>query len=195
MKIDDLLNDIDDNEAIERYPWCTDSLSIRKAKKEIYGEHLLDKDHVFATLYKERFTKVADLDMQKKGVDYKSFSRKVDIKVSIGDFRDDYTHTEECIPIEIYQNNKITFDNTKITTDLLFINVNLETEEVYYISVPYSLIKRIVSLNLSNDIFAHLNKLYIKDRKQSDNKSGIFIKMPIYKLVNLPNVLLIKAKL
>lgn len=190
MTVNNILAAIDASEALERYPWCENNPdAIRSAKKEIVGEKLLSHYSIFAHIYNERAKKITDLDEQKSGIDYKTYSRNIDIKVSIGDFRDDIFNAFECIPVEIRQNGKITFSDDKATTDVLFINMNLSTNKIYFISVPYDLIKEIVKVNTSGEPFVIFNKLYIREKKESYNKSGIFIKLPIKTLFDYPGVL------
>lgn len=190
MTVEEILSIVDTQEAIERYPWCENNPSaIRSAKKEIIGEKLLSHFSIFAHIYGERAKKITDLDEQKSGIDYKTYTRNVDIKVSIGDFRDDVFNMFECIPVELKQNGKITFTDDKATTDVLFINVNVASNKIYFVSVPYSLIKEIVKVNTSSEPFVIFNKLYVKEKRESYNKSGIFIKLPIKTIYDYPNVI------
>lgn len=185
MKITDLTDLISDEIVKSRYPWCKDERSITSAKKEVIGEILLKEYLILPTMYSERFKKVTDLDQQRAGVDYSSINHKVDLKVSIGDYTDGICN--ECIPIELTQNGKVTFTEEKETTDLLFCNINLVTNKIYFVAVPYQVILKIVDLNLNtddSDIFSRLHPYYIYSKQQSYNGSAVFINMPINTILN-----------
>ena len=190
MKIDDLLNKIKDEEVTSKYPWCKDYGSIRSAKKEIVGDKICKSYNIFCTLYKERAKQITDETLQKSGIDYKTFTRNIDLKVSIGDFTDDDLGFFECIPIELYQNNKKTFTEKKATTDLLFLNINLKTNKLYFVSVPYDIIMKIVDINTSPDMFNIFNNFYVAKKQTSYNGSGLFIKLPIKRLFNIPGTII-----
>lgn len=185
MKITDLTDLIPDEIVKSRYPWCKDERSITSAKKEVIGEILLKEYLILPTMYSERFKKVTDLDQQRAGVDYSSINHKVDLKVSIGDYTDGICN--ECIPIELTQNGKVTFTEEKETTDLLFCNINIVTKKIYFVAVPYQVILEIVDLNLNtdeSDIFSRLHPYYINNRQQSYNGSAVFINIPINTILN-----------
>lgn len=185
MTIKDLTDLIPDEIVNTRYPWCKDERSITSAKKEVIGEILLKEYHILSTMYSERFRKVTDLDQQRAGVDFSSYSHKVDLKVSIGDYTDEICN--ECIPIELTQNGKTTFTKDKETTDLLFCNVNLVTKKIYFVAVPYQVVLEIVDLNLNtddSDIFSRLHPYYIYNKQTSYNGSAIFINMPLNIILN-----------
>lgn len=185
MKITDLTDLIPDEIVKSRYPWCKDERSITSAKKEVIGEILLKEYLILPTMYSERFKKVTDLDQQRAGVDYSSITHKVDLKVSIGDYTDGICN--ECIPIELTQNGKVTFTEEKETTDLLFCNINIVTKKIYFVAVPYQVILEIVDLNLNtdeSDIFSRLHPYYINNRQQSYNGSAVFINIPINTILN-----------
>lgn len=193
--IDDLLNTIPDDEAIARCPWKPIPAAVRKIKKEMFGESLMKKYHVFENFYKERYARVTDKETQLSGIDFKGYTHNVDIKVSLGNFSDDLFHIYECIPIELMQNSKRSFTQDKKTTEVLYINYNVDTETAYFVSVPYDLILKIVDTNLSSDAFTKFaNKLYIPDRRTSDNGSGLFIKMPINKIESYEGVKYMKIE-
>ena len=185
MKITDLTDLISDQIVKTRYPWCKDERSITSAKKEVIGEILLKEYHILSTMYSERFRKVTDLDQQRAGVDFSSYSHKVDLKVSIGDYTDGICN--ECIPIELTQNGKTTFTKEKDTTDLLFCNVNLVTKKIYFVAIPYQVVLEIVDLNLNtddSDIFSKLHPYYIYNKQTSYNGSAVFINMPLNTILN-----------
>ena len=185
MKITDLTDLIPDEIVKTRYPWCKDERSITSAKKEVIGEILVKEYHILPTMYSERFRKVTDLDQQRAGVDFSSYSHKVDLKVSIGDYTDGICN--ECIPIELTQNGKTTFTKDKETTDLLFCNLNLVTKKIYFVAVPYQVVLEIVDLNLNtddSDIFSKLHPYYIHNKQTSYNGSAIFINMPLNIILN-----------
>lgn len=195
MTMDEILGTVSLEDAKRNCPWSGTENAIRTSKKEVIGNRLIKKNLIMARFYGERAIRVTDRDEQLKGVDFKTSKRNIDVKVSIGDFRDDNIRYFECVPIEIYQDQKITFTEDKATTDVLFVNVNLNTDEVHFLSVPYSVIVKIVKLNLSSDILNRMNRLYIPDKKTSKNGSGIFIKMPVCRLVDFPGVYYSKQKL
>lgn len=185
LTIKELTDLIPDEVVKTRYPWCKDERSITSAKKEVIGEILLKEYLILPTMYSERFRKVTDLDQQRAGVDFSSRSHKVDLKVSIGDYTDGICN--ECIPIELTQNGKVTFTEEKETTDLLFCNVNLESKKIYFVAVPYQVILEIVDLNLNtddSDIFSKLHPYYIYNKQQSYNGSAVFINIPISNILN-----------
>lgn len=183
MTIKDLTDLVSDKTVKERYPWCKDERSITSAKKEVIGEILLKEYHILSSMYSERFRKVTDLDLQKSGVDFSSYSHKVDLKASIGDYTDG-SGLYECIPIELTQNGKTTFTSDKKTTDLLFFNVNVKTNKIYFISLPYEVVLEIVNLNIkeSDNIFSQLHPYYIYNKQTSYNGSAVFINMPICRI-------------
>lgn len=195
MTMNDILDTVSTEEAAINSPWSDSDNAIRTSKKEIIGNRLITKNRIIPTFYGERCKHITDKDKQIKGTDFKTFSHNIDVKVSIGDFTDDSIHYFECVPVEIMQNQKITFTDDKDTTDLLFVNVNINTEEVHFLSVPYQFILKIVRLNLSNDPFSKMNSLYIPDQRTSMNGSGLFIKMPIYRLIDYPGVYYFKQRL
>lgn len=180
MTIRDLTDLVPDSIVKERYSWCKDDRSITSAKKEVIGEILLKEYRILSDMYSERFKKVTDIDLQKSGVDFSSLSHKVDLKASIGDYTDS-SGIYECIPIELTQNGKVTFTSDKATTDILFFNINLRTNKIYFVSVPYEVIKKIVEINIgdSDNIFMKLHPYYICNKQTSYNGSAVFINMPI----------------
>lgn len=195
MTLDQILNMVDIQEAMKNCPWSASDNAIRTSKKEIIGNRLIRNCHIVPAFYGERGTHITDKEEQLKGTDFRTASHNIDAKVSIGDFRDDDMHFFECVPIEISQNQKITFTEDKDTTDVLFVNINLNTEEVHFLSVPYGIILKIVRLNLAPTVLDKVNPLYIPDQKTSQNGSGVFIKMPICRLIDFPGVYYSKQKL
>lgn len=195
MTLDQILNMVDIQEAMKNCPWSTSDNAIRTSKKEIIGNRLIRNCHVVPAFYGERGTHITDKEEQLKGTDFRTASHNIDAKVSIGDFRDDDMHFYECVPIEISQNQKISFTEDKDTTDVLFVNINLNTEEVHFLSVPYGIILKIVRLNIAPTVLDTVNPLYIPDQKTSQNGSGVFIKMPICRLIDFPGVCYSKQKL
>ena len=186
MTIKELTDLIPDEIVKTRYPWCKDERSITSAKKEVIGEILLKEYHILSTMYSERFRKITDLDQQRAGVDFSSYSHKVDLKVSIGDYTDS-TGLYECIPIELTQNGKTTFTKDKETTDLLFCNINLTTRKIYFCTVPYKVVLEIVKLNMDEsdeNIFSKLHPYYIHNKQTSYNGSAVFINMPICRILD-----------
>ena len=195
MTMDEILDTVSLEEAKKNCPWSSSDNAIRTSKKEIIGNRLLKQNLIIPTFYGERGLHINNKEEQLKGIDFKTFSHNIDVKVSIGDYTDDIMHYFECVPIELMQNGKITFTEDKATTDILFVNVNLRTEEVYFLSVPYDIILKIVRLNLSSDLITKMNKLYIPNQKTSMNGSGTFIKMPICRLIGFPGVIIEKIPL
>lgn len=195
MTMNEILDTVSIEEAMKNCPWSTSDNAIRTSKKEIIGNRLIKKNLIIPTFYGERGLHVTDKEEQLNGTDFKTLSHNIDVKVSIGDYTDDAMHFFECVPIEILQNQKISFTEDKDTTDVLFVNINLNTEGVYFISVPYGIILKIVRLNLAPTVLDKVNPLYIPDQKTSQNGSGVFIKMPICRLIDFPGVLVEKIPL
>lgn len=188
MTLEQILNMVDIQEAANNCPWSTSDNAIRTSKKEIIGNRLIRNCHIIPTFYGERGTHITDKEAQLKGTDFKTTTHNIDAKVSIGDFRDDAMNFYECIPVELQQNGKQSFTDDKDTTDVLYVNVNLTTNEVHFLSVPYDIILKIVKLNMAPTVLDKVNPLYIYDKKISGNGSGCFIKIPILRLVDLPGV-------
>lgn len=195
MTLEQVLNMVEIDEAMQNCPWSTSDNAIRTSKKEIIGNRLIRNCHIIPAFYGERGTHVTDKEVQLKGTDFKTATHNIDAKVSIGDFRDDAMSFYECVPIEISQNQKITFTEDKDTTDVLFVNINLNTEEVHFLSVSYGIILKIIRLNIAPTALDKVNPLYIPDQKTSQNGSGVFIKMPICRLIDFPGVYYSKQKL
>jgi hypothetical protein len=188
MILEQILNMVSVEEAMQNCPWSTSDNAVRTSKKEIIGNRLIRNCHIIPAFYGERGTHVTDKEVQLKGTDFKTATHNIDAKVSIGDFRDDAMHFYECIPVELQQNGKQSFTDDKDTTDVLYVNVNLTTNEVHFLSVPYDIILKIVKLNMAPTVLDKVNPLYIYDKKTSGNGSGCFIKMPVSRLVDLPGV-------
>lgn len=188
MTMDEILSTVSIEDAMKNCPWSTSDNAIRTSKKEIIGNRLIHNCYIIPSFYRERGTHITDKEEQLKGTDFRTPSHNIDVKVSIGDFRDDAMNFYECVPIEISQNQKITFTEDKDTTDVLFVNVNLNTEEVHFLSVSYGIILKIVRLNIAPTVLDKVNPLYIYDKKTSGNGSGCFIKMPICRLIDFPGV-------
>lgn len=195
MTMNEILDTVSIEEAMKNCPWSASDNAIRTSKKEIIGNRLIKKNLIIPTFYGERGLHVTDKEEQLNGIDFKTLSHNIDVKVSIGDYTDDAMHYYECVPIEILQNQKISFTEDKDTTDVLFVNINLNTEGVHFLSVPYDIILKIVRLNLAPTVLDKVNPLYIPDQKTSQNGSGVFIKMPICRLIDFPGVYYSKQKL
>lgn len=195
MTMNEILDTVSIEEAMKNCPWSTSDNAIRTSKKEIIGNRLIKKNLIIPTFYGERGLHVTDKEEQLNGIDFKTLRHNIDVKVSIGDYTDDAMHYYECVPIEILQNQKITFTEDKDTTDVLFVNINLNTETVHFLSVPYDIILKIIRLNMAPTVLDKVNPLYIPDRKTSQNRSGVFIKMPICRLIDFPGVLVEKIPL
>ena len=167
MTLEQVLNMVDIQEATKNCPWSTSDNAIRTSKKEIIGNRLIRNCHVIPAFYSERGTHITDKEQQLKGTDFKTATHNIDAKVSIGDFRDDAMNFYECIPVELQQNGQQSFTKDKDTTDVLYVNVNLTTNEVHFLSVPYDIILKIVKLNMAPTVLDRVNPLYIYDKKTS----------------------------
>ena len=195
MTLEQILNMVDIQEAMKNCPWSASDNAIRTSKKEIIGNRLIRNCHIVPAFYGERGTHITNKEEQLKGTDFRTASHNIDAKVSIGDFRDDDMHFYECIPLELQQNGKQSFTDDKDTTDVLYVNVNLTTNEVHFLSVPYDIILKIVRINMAPSVLDKINPLFVYDKKISGNGSGCFIKLPICRLIDLPGVYYSKVSL
>ena len=188
-KTQKLLDTIPDNDAIIRCHWSLTKDSIKALKKEILAEKAVKENYIFCEFYAERANKIEDTQKQLSGIDYETFTHKIDLKASVGDYRDDNLYMFECVPVEIYQNGKRTFTTEKATTDILFVNFNVETNKIYFLSVPYKWIVKIVDANLNNDAFNRFTmRDFIAPFRTSDNGSGTYIKVPMKNFIGLDGV-------
>ena len=194
MTMDEILGTVSLEDAKRNCPWSVTENAIRTSKKEVIGNRLIKKNLIMARFYGERAIRVTDKDEQLKGVDFKTSKRNIDVKVSIGDFRDDNIRYFECVPVEITQNGQISFTREKLTTDVLFVNVNLDTNLVWFVSVPMETILKIVAVNCSTCPFDRLHPFWAES-KTSKNGAGVFVKVQISKLADLPGVLVEKVPL
>lgn len=194
MTVEQILDTVDIQEAMKNCPWSTSDNAIRTSKKEIVGNRLIRKNQVIAKFFGERAFHVEDKEQQLRGTDFKTFSRNIDAKVSIGDYTDDAMHFYECIPVELTQNGKITFTKEKDTTDVLFVNVNTNTNLIWFVSVPMEIILKIVEINLSTNPMNKIHPFYIPNQT-SMNGSGVFVKLPINRVMDLPGVKIEKIAL
>lgn len=176
--------------------FASDELSRYKIKKEVLAEKLIFNRGVFSSFFdlKGRIFKITDKEQQKAGVDYiVNGNINIDIKADIGEYTDDFGR--DIIPVELYQNNKISFDDTKKTTYVMWVNVNVNTDTFYVIAVPYKLVKEIVLVNIKTTEYSFLHKLYGGQHFISNNGSGEYIKLPTKYLEKIPGVLTLKTKL
>ena len=194
MTMNEILDTVSIEEAMKNCPWSASDNAIRTSKKEIIGNRLIKKNLIIPTFYGERGLHVTDKEEQLNGIDFKTLSHNIDVKVSIGDYTDDAMHYYECVPIEILQNQKITFTKDKATTDVLFVNVNLNTNLVWFISVPMEIILKIVEINFSSNPLNHIHPFYIPNQT-SMNGSGVFVKLPVNRLIDCPGVIVEKIPL
>lgn len=195
MTMDEILSTVSVEDAMKNCPWNSSDNAIRTSKKEIIGNRLIHNCYIIPNFYGERGTHITDKEEQLKGTDFRTPNHNIDVKVSIGDFRDDAMQYFECIPVELTQNGKQSFTSDKNTTDVLYVNVNLTTNEIHFVSIPYSIILKIVRLNMAPSVLDKIHPLYIHDKKTSGNGSGCFIKLPISRIVDLENVRYYKTKL
>ena len=194
MTMNEILDTVSIEEAMKNCPWSTSDNAIRTSKKEIIGNRLIKKNLIIPTFYGERGLHVTDKEEQLNGTDFKTLSHNIDVKVSIGDYTDDAMHYYECVPVELTQNGKITFTKDKATTDVLFVNVNLSTNLVWFISVPMETILKIVEINFSSNPLNHIHPFYIPNQT-SMNGSGVFVKLPVSRLIDCPGVIVEKIPL
>ena len=194
MTMNEILDTVSIEEAMKNCPWSTSDNAIRTSKKEIIGNRLIKKNLIIPTFYGERGLHVTDKEEQLNGIDFKTLRHNIDVKVSIGDYTDDAMHYYECVPIELTQNGKITFTKDKATTDVLFVNVNLSTNLVWFISVPMEIIPKIVEINFSSNPLNHIHPFYIPNQT-SMNGSGVFVKLPVNRLIDCPGVIVEKIPL
>lgn len=194
MTMNEILDTVSIEEAMKNCPWSTSDNAIRTSKKEIIGNRLIKKNLIIPTFYGERGLHVTDKEEQLNGIDFKTLRHNIDVKVSIGDYTDDAMHYYECVPIELTQNGKITFTKDKATTDVLFVNVNLSTNLVWFISVPMEIILKIVEINFSSNPLNHIHPFYIPNQT-SMNGSGVFVKLPVNRLIDCPGVIVEKIPL
>ena len=192
--MNEILDTVSIEEAMKNCPWSTSDNAIRTSKKEIIGNRLIKKNLIIPTFYGERGLHVTDKEEQLNGIDFKTLRHNIDVKVSIGDYTDDAMHYYECVPIELTQNGKITFTKDKATTDVLFVNVNLSTNLVWFISVPMEIILKIVEINFSSNPLNHIHPFYIPNQT-SMNGSGVFVKLPVNRLIDCPGVIVEKIPL
>lgn len=194
MTLDQILNTVDIQDAMKNCPWSSSVNAIRTSRKEIVGNRLIRKNQVIAKFFGERAVHIEDKEQQLKGTDFKTSRHNIDAKVSIGDYTDDAMHFYECIPVELTQNGKITFTKDKDTTDVLFVNVNINTNLIWFVSVPMEVVLKIVEINLSTNVLNKIHPFYIPNQV-SKNESGVFVKLPINRVADLPGVKLMKITL
>lgn len=192
--MNEILDTVSIEEAMKNCPWSASDNAIRTSKKEIIGNRLIKKNLIIPTFYGERGLHVTDKEEQLNGIDFKTLSHNIDVKVSIGDYTDDAMHYYECVPVELTQNGKITFTKDKATTDVLFVNVNLSTNLVWFVSVPMETILKIVEINFSSNPLNHIHPFYIPNQT-SMNGSGVFVKLPVSRLIDCPGVIVEKIPL
>lgn len=176
-------------------PFAIDELSRYKIKKEVLAEKIIYSRGIFNTFFNKRgrIIKVTDVEKQRAGIDFYVKGFKIDIKADIGEYTDEFGR--DIIPVELFQNNKISFDDKKETDYVMWINVNVESETLYIIAVPYSLVKEIVLVNIKTTEYSFLHKLYGGQHFTSNNESGEYIKLPTKNLEKVPGVLTLKTKL
>lgn len=171
----------------------------RTAAKEMIGEKIIQKFHLFDILFPENigFKKITDKKRQKAGADYIIYYPNneyyIDLKVCFGPSytmkMEDYLKPtriigyQPAIPVEIYQNDIFTNNSCKITDYMLYLIIDENGLRAYLID--YNVIRKIskehkgeikVENNVAKKVQTGTFKWYT-----SNNGSGIYIKIPAEK--------------
>lgn len=188
-------------EKAEKHRLVENENGTRTAKKELIGEAIIKKYHIFDKLFPNNngFKKISDKKHQKAGVDYEVYlgddTIYIDLKSLVGPAYtmapEDYADNDidepvkKAVALEVYQNHIFTNSKGKLTDYFLFTIA--DKDGIFYYLMSYDTARSICmehihkyrNVEIDGTVYAKAvtdgrYKLYT-----SNNGSGEYIKVPV----------------